>query len=472
MNKSTKQPNILFILIDDMGWRDLGCYGSTFYETPNIDKLAAEGMIFTNAYASCPVCSPTRASIMSGKYPATVGVTNYISSTHPSKGRLIDAPYIDHLPLSEKSIASALKESGYKTWHVGKWHLGSREYYPDKHGFDINIGGCSFGMPNFGYFSPYKIETLEEGPDGEYLTDRLTDEAIRLIESNDKTSPFFLNMCHYAVHIPIQAPSDLVDKYRQKAASLGLDKQKALEEGDYFPADHLRGRRITRRLFQSDEIYAAMIENLDYNIGRLLDSLEKTGQTENTIIIFTSDNGGLSTSEGSPTCNSPLSEGKGWMYEGGVREPLIVKWKGRVIPSSACDVPVTSPDFYPTFLDAAGHELIPEQHKDGISMIPLLDGGKYLERDALYWHFPHYGNQGGTPGSSIRMGDYKLIEFFENGNVELYNLVDDIEEKHDLSASLPEITEKLKNKLYEWRSETDAKIPVKNIDYIPFNELI
>lgn len=270
-----------------MGWKDIGCYGSSFYETSNLDRLAAEGMLFTDAYAACPVCSPSRASIMSGKYPAALGVTDWIDNSgnfHPCRGKLIDAPYIKQLPLEEKSVAKALKEGGYNTWHVGKWHLGKRPYYPENHGFDVNIGGCFWGHPNTGYFSPYGIETLEEGPDGEYLTDRLTDEAIRLIRNNGG-KPFFLNFWHYTVHTPIQAKKEDIERFVCKMKEMGLDKVEALVEGEYFPCEHKKDLRVTRRIVQSDPVYAAMVYNLDWNIGRLLKALEETGQSDNTIII-------------------------------------------------------------------------------------------------------------------------------------------------------------------------------------------
>ncbi|MFD0676608.1 MULTISPECIES: sulfatase [unclassified Paenibacillus] len=460
MEKNSNKPNIIFILIDDMGWKDLSCYGSTFYETPHLDRLADEGIRFTEAYAACPVCSPTRASIMSGKYPATLGVTNWIGGH--TQGRLIDAPYIDHLPLEEKSLAAALKEGGYRTWHVGKWHLGDRPYYPNRHGFDINIGGCDWGMPKQGYFSPYGIETLEDGPDGEYLTDRLTDEAIKLIKQNDGR-PFFLNLWHYAVHTPIQVNSEFTEQFAAKAKRLGLDHAHAIVQGEQFPCEHKKHLNVERRVIQSDPVYAGMVYNLDLNIGRLLDALKETGQWDNTTIIFTSDNGGLATAEGSPTCNSPLSEGKGWMYEGGVREPLIVKWPG---PGSVSEVPVISTDFYPTLLEMAGLALSPEQHKDGCSLVPLLKGETRLDREAIFWHYPHYGNQGGTPGSSIRIGEFKLIEFFEDGRLELYNLKDDISEEHNLAAILPEQVKYMKEKLTDWREEVGARIPQINPDFI------
>jgi arylsulfatase A-like enzyme len=480
--KVMKRPNILFILIDDLGWKDLGCYGSDFYETPNLDRLAKAGMSFTDAYASCPVCSPTRASVLTGKYPATVGVTDWIDwefSIHPARGKLIDVLYIDHLPLEEKSLASALKEGGYNTWHVGKWHLGGEAYYPDKHGFDVNIGGSEWGCPLNGYFSPYDIPVLENGPEGEYLTDRLTDEAISLIENNDG-KPFFLNMWYYAVHTPIQAKKAYIEKFEAKAKAMGLDadnknpKVKTFEEGDFFPCEHKRDQRIIRRLIQSNPVYAAMIYSLDENIGRLLEAIDKTGRTDSTAVIFTSDNGGLATAEGSPTCNAPLSEGKGWMYEGGTREPLIVKWPGVIEAGSQCSVPVTSTDFYPTMLEMAGLDLMPEQHCDGVSLLPLLrdadsaDNRQPLDREAIFWHYPHYGNQGGTPGSSVRSGDYKLIEFFEDEHVELYDLGADISEENNLAEARPKLTEKLKGILVEWREKVEAKIPQPNPGYRPW----
>jgi len=459
------RPNIIFILLDDLGWRDLTCYGSMFYETPNLDRLAREGMRFTEAYASCPVCSPTRASVLTGKYPATVGVTDWIDHSgnhHPCKGRLIDVPYLKQLPLKECSLGRALAEGGYQTWHVGKWHLGGPEFYPDRHGFEVNIGGCEAGMPPMGYFSPWRIPMLPDAEPGTYLTDHLTDEAVRLINSRDPQRPYFLNLWHYAVHIPIEAPAELVEKYKTKAARLGLDKIPAFEEGGNYPTEHKRHLRIQRRCLQSDPAYAAMIENLDTNIGRLLAAVD-----DNTIIVFTSDNGGLATSEGSPTTNRPLAEGKGWMYEGGTREPLIVKWHGNIQPGSVCHTPVTSPDFYPTLLEAAGLPLRPRQHTDGVSFLPALRGAADFERGPLFWHYPHYGNQGGTPGSSIREGDWKLIEFFEDHRLELYNLHEDIGETRNLAAELPAIARDLQAKLTTWRQNVECRIPQQNPDWKP-----
>jgi len=466
--KTADKPNILLILIDDLGWRDLTCFGSEFYETPYLDQLAANGMRFTHAYASAPVCSPTRASLLTGRYPARVGVTDWIywgHVRHPCRGRLIDAPYVDHLPLSEISLARALRQAGYATWHVGKWHLGGPDFYPQHHGFDVNIGGCEWGMPMHGYFSPWGCPTLQDGPPGEYLTDRLTEEAIRLIEKSPSDQPFFMHLAHYAVHIPIQVPNHYVEKYREKAKRLGLDQARTFEEGEYFPCEHKRHLRVIRRLLQSDPAYAGMIENLDWNIGRVLAALSATGRADNTVVIFTSDNGGLATSEGSPTCNAPLSEGKGWVYEGGTRVPLIIKWPGKTPCGAICTTPVTSPDLYPTILQMAGLDLMSHQHCDGESLVPLLAGSGLLAREAIFWHYPHYGNQGGTPASSMRIGHYKLIEFFEDGRLELYNLREDPSEDNNLAQDKPALANELQARLAVWRQTVNAKLPLPNPDY-------
>lgn len=457
----TKKPNIIFILMDDLGWRDLGCYGSSFYETPVLDKLAKEGALFTDAYAACPVCSPTRASIMTGKYPARVGVTQYIGGH--TVGKLCDVPYFYALPMQERTLATVLKENGYRTWHVGKWHLGKRATWPDRHGFEANIGGCEWGQPANGYFSPYQCPTLSDGPDGEYLTDRLTDEAIKLIQS-ESDAPFFLNFWHYAVHTPIQSPPELVKKYEAKAKALGIDTIEPFEEGETYPCQHKNKQHIVRRKLQSDPAYAAMVENMDWNIGRLLKALDECNKTDETIVIFTSDNGGLATAEGSPTCNAPLAEGKGWMYEGGTREPLLVRWPEVIKSGLQIHEPTSSPDFFPTLLEAAGLDLYPEQHVDGRSIMPLLRDEPY-QRGPIFWHYPHYSNQGGTPGCSVRDGDYKLIQFFEDDHVELYNLRDDIGEENNLAESLPEVTNRLKAQLDEWKLEVEALIPKPNPNY-------
>ena len=457
------RPNILFILIDDMGWRDLTCYGSTFYETPNIDRLAAEGMTFTDAYASCPVCSPTRASILTGKYPATVGVTNWIPGN--PWGKLMGVPYFQELPRDETTLADALRDQGYRTWHVGKWHLGPQGNWPDDRGFDVNIGGCALGnpIPMGGYFGPWNCPTMDAGSEGQYLTDHLTDHALRLLdEKSDR--PFFLHLAHYAVHTPIEAPADLVAKYEKKARDLGLDRAETFRDGEPMPGLHQRGQRVRRRLVQSDPVYAAMVENLDTNIGRILDHLDRTGQADNTLVIFTSDNGGLSTAEGSPTCNAPLSEGKGWMYDGGVREPLLIRYPRIVKAGSRCDTPVTSTDFFPTCLEAAAAPLMPQQHVDGVSLMPLLNG-QHIDRDAIYWHYPHYSNQGDSPACAIRAGDWKLIKHFEDDRLELFHIRDDIEERRNLADQMPDRTEQLHAKLRNWQASVEAKIPEPNPDY-------
>jgi arylsulfatase A-like enzyme len=467
------KPNFIFILMDDFGWTDLGCYGSSFYQTPNIDRLCTEGMRFTDAYASCPVCSPTRASVLTGKYPATVGITDWIDSgghLHPARGRLIDVPYLKDLPTSEHSLAKALNEGGYQTWHVGKWHLGGPGHLPEDHGFEINIGGCHAGSPGGGgYFSPWSIPALQDAdvPDGAYLPDYLTDRTIELIENRDDR-PFFLHFPFYLVHTPIQAKEEKILKYKARARELGLNQDEALEECELFPCEHKKTQHVMRRRFQSDPVYAGMVESMDENIGRLLQTLEEQGLIQDTAIFFTSDNGGLVTSEGSPTCNAPLSEGKGWMYEGGTREPLIVRFPGGVAPDTVCTTPVTTPDFYPTLLAMAGLDPIPQQHCDGINILPLLEGDQELDREAIFWHYPHYGNQGGTPGSSVRAGDYKLIEFFEDNRLELYNLREDIEENHNLAAELPDVRDRLHDMLVAWRQSIEAKIPQPNPDFEPW----
>ena len=460
-------PNVVLILIDDLGWKDLSCYGSSFYETPHLDALAAEGVRFTNAYAACPVCSPTRASILTGKYPATVGITDWIDwggKVHPARGKLVDVPYLRELPHSEYTLAQALRARGYATWHVGKWHLGEQGHHPEDHGFDVNVGGCHMGSPSHGgYFSPWAIPPLQDAdvPDGTYLTDYLTDRAIELVEGSGD-QPFFLNLWYYSVHIPIEAKAEKIAKYKRKASDLGLDILQTFEEGDCFPCEHKKDQRIVRRLVQSDPAYAAMIESLDENIGRLLAALQACGKGEDTIIIFTSDNGGLATAEGSPTCNAPLAEGKGWMYEGGTREPLIVKWPGVTEAGTANDTPVTSTDYYPTVLEMAGLSPQPQQHVDGVSIVPALKGVVEWDRGPLFWHYPHYGNQGGTPGSSVRRGDHKLIEFFEDDTLELYNLRQDVGEDHNLADEEPELAREMHALLAGWRERIAAKIPQPN----------
>jgi len=479
------RPNVVCILADDLGWRDLGSYGSPFYETPNLDALAREGAQFTDAYASCPVCSPTRASLMSGQYPARVGVTNYIGGS--DRAKLREPEYTMHLPHDLTALPEALGEAGYETWHVGKWHLGDEDEnsMPTDHGFEENVGGCGWGMVSNGFFSPWGIPTLEDGPEGEYLTDRLTDEAIDLIESHarggetDDDAPFFLNMNYYSVHIPIEAKDETIRKYERKREALGLDDEEEIEVGERFPSEAQKDDRIKRRLVQSDPTYAAMVQHLDENVGRLLDALQREGIAEDTVVVFTSDNGGLATAEGSPTTNRPLAEGKGWMQEGGNRVPMLVRWPGVTDGNDdrVLGTPVTTPDVYATALDAAGVELPEGQAVDGESLRPLLETGVgddtgsdegSMERDAVFWHYPHYGNQGCTPAAAVRQGDWKLIDFFETDGVELYHLGEDVSEARDLSHHRPEKREDLYGRLQEWQDEVGAKFPEGNPDYEPW----
>jgi arylsulfatase A-like enzyme len=445
-------PNLLFILADDFGWRDLGCYGSTFYESPNLDRLARQGIRFTDAHAACNVCSPTRASILTGKYPARLNLTDWLPGRPDRPDQKLNRPVIrQQLPLEEVTVAEALKAGGYRTAFIGKWHLGGEPFYPDKQGFDLNIGGCQMGHPP-SYFSPYKIPTLPDGPTGEYLTDRLTEEALKFIESSRHT-PFFLYLSHYAVHTPLQAKPELVAKYRAKAEGL-------TPAGPEFVSD--RGRQV--RQIQNHAVYAAMIESLDQSVGRLMKKIEELGLDKNTVVIFTSDNGGLSTAEGTPTSNLPLRLGKGWNYEGGIREPLLVKWPGVTAPGSTCAEPMVSTDYYPTLLEMAGLPPRPEQHCDGVSFAPLLQGGTRPERP-LFWHYPHYSNQGGGPGGAIRLGDWKLIEFFEDMHTELYHLKDDLGEQKDLASAMPDKVNALREQLHAWRKATGALMPTPNPDY-------
>lgn len=455
-----KPPNFVFILADDLGWTDLGCYGSTFYETSNLDRLAATGMKFTQGYAACPVCSPTRASIMTGKYPASIDNTDWFGAPQPDSVQnhwtrhkpLLPAPYKEYMDLDEKTIAEAMKEAGYHTFFAGKWHLGPNEaYWPEHQGFDVNKGGWSRGGP-YGpgkYFVPYGNPRLEDGPEGEHLPDRLASETNQFIEEH-QNEPFFAYLSFYSVHTPLMAREDLEAKYQQKKETLGLEDQWGTE-----------GEREVR-LVQSHPVYAGMVEAMDQAVGKVLDKLEELGLAENTIIFFMSDNGGLSTSEGHPTSNLPLRAGKGWLYEGGIREPWIVRWPDVTDPGSTTDVPVVSTDFYPTILEMAGLPLQKEQHTDGISFVPVLKNEGAFDRGTMYWHYPHYGNQGGSPGSAIREGNWKLIHWYEDERVELYDLGKDMEEKNNLAASEPAKVQELQEKLDTWLESVNAKMPSPN----------
>ncbi len=450
-----KPTNIVFFLVDDLGYMDIGANNpDCFYDTPNVDRLARTGMRFTNGYAACPVCSPTRFSIMTGKYPSRADATDWFSGRRAE--RFAPAPLHDQMDLEEVTLAETLKEHGYATFFAGKWHLGETEdLWPEHQGFNINKGGWKRGGP-YGpgkYFVPYGNPRLEDGPAGEHLPDRLSDETCKFIEKH-KAGPFLAYLSFYSVHTPLISRPDLKEKYRAKAERRGLlDKEQFAEEEQNFLGK--RPRKV--RVVQSHAVYGGMVEAMDLAVGKVLDKLDELGLAENTAVFFTSDNGGLSTSEGSPTSNLPLRGGKGWLYEGGIREPYMVRWPGVTRPGSTCDVPVTSTDFYPTMLAMAGLPSKPEQHKDGRSLVPLLEGEGKLARKAIYWHYPHYGNQGGFPGGAIRMGDWKLLERFEDGRVHLYNLADDIGEKNDLAEKYPHRVESMRAKLHAWYKQVDAK---------------
>ncbi len=453
-----RRPNIVVLLVDDLGATDLGCFGSTFYETPNVDRLALGGMRFTAAYAACPVCSPTRASMMTGRYPQRTGITDYINPSGANQPKqwkrntqLLPAPYADHLSLDERTIAEALHDIGYATFFAGKWHLGGKGFLPSDQGFDINKGGLHWGSPR-SYFSPYGNPRLADGPPGESLPLRLADETCKFIRAN-REHPFFAYLSFYSVHIPLQATAKLIAKYEAKAARLPSAQT---EWG--------RERASKVRLVQNHPTYAAMVETMDSAVGKVLDTLKELKLADNTVVIFTSDNGGLATAEGWPTSNLPLRGGKGWMYEGGIREPTIVRWPGVTDPGSACATPIISNDYFPTLLEAAGSPLDSTDHVDGVSIVPLLRG-KQLERRAIYWDYPHYGNQGGAPASAVRDGHWKLIEWREDDKVELFDLEADPGETHNLANSNADVAARLRESLAKWRQEVGAKAPTRNPKY-------
>jgi arylsulfatase A-like enzyme len=468
------KPNVIFILLDDFGYTDLGSYGSKFYETPNIDRLASQGVRFTDAYAACPVSSPTRASIMTGRYPVNTGITDWIPGRQATRNGLPENKYIaidfkQQLDLSETTIAEVLKTNGYATMISGKWHLGGTpEFWPEYQGFDINKGGYSAGAPGInnvsnGFFSPYGNPRLEDGPEGEYLTDRQTDEAIKFIENTGK-NPFFIYLSYYAVHNPMQGKEEVVKRFSKKADSMDLTGQQpfTIDKGWIIKSV---SDNFKERIIQSNPVYAAMIYSVDENIGKLLKKLEELELDENTIIIFTSDNGGLSTSEGSPTSNYPLRTGKGWLYEGGIRVPLIIKAPGIQKNITEVNTPVSSIDYFSTIIELTGSAQS-EKPGDGVSIVPLLKNGKINDRP-LYWHYPHYSNQGVEPGSAIRLGNYKLIDNFEKGRQELYDLEKDISEENDIAGSNTEKTKELFDMLKEWRKNTNAKMMEPNPNFNP-----
>ena len=433
----TPKLNVVLILADDLGWTDLHCYGSEYYETPHIDRLAHDGVKFTQAYSACTVCSPSRAALLTGKYPARLHVTDWIPGLPPENPKLLVPEWTKYLPLEESTIANALHSAGYASASIGKWHLGGEAYWPTKHGFDINIAGTEAPNPK-SYFAPYKIVTLPEGPDGEYLTDRLGVEANRFIEQH-KDQPFFLYLPHFAVHLPIQAKQALIAKYRAK--------RKPGQE-------------------QKNAGYAGMIESMDDTVGSIRQKLEELKLADHTLLIFASDNGGRVPT----TSNLPLRVGKGSCYEGGTRVPLIFYWPGVTTPSSVCDVPVIGMDLYRTILEAVGVKAGAEKGVDSVSLVPLLKQTGGLSRDELFWHYPHYQHYqlgGTTPYGAIRKGDFKLIEFFDDMRVELYNLKDDIGEQHNLAAQMPAKVEALRARLHAWRKEVGAQMPTPNPAYDP-----
>ncbi|WP_243838785.1 sulfatase [Prosthecobacter fusiformis] len=452
------RPNIVFFLVDDLGQRDIGCYGSTFYETPNVDRLAKEGARFTDAYAACPVCSPTRAAVQTGRWPQRTGVTDYIGAAMKPElwnrnTKLLPAPYSDRLAHDEVTMAEMLKDAGYATFFAGKWHLGPEGWWPEDQGYDHNLGGVDRGGP-YGrgkYFVPYDNPRLPDGPDGEHLPDRLANETAKFIQAN-KDKPFFAFFSFYSVHTPLQARPDLEKKYEEKRSRLGLEAKWGMEDT----------RQV--RLVQEHPVYSGMVEAMDQAVGKVMAKLDELGLAENTLVIFTSDNGGLSTSEGSPTSNLPLRGGKGWMYEGGIREPLVIRWPAVLKAGSVIGTPVCSPDYFVTAMDVAQGKT--PSKVDGVSLLPLLRGTTLPER-ALYWHYPHYGNQGGAPASAIREGDWKLIEWYEEGKKELFNLRDDLGEQKDLAAAHPEKVAALSAKLASWKDEVGALMPIKNPAYDP-----
>ena len=409
------------------------------------------------AYAASQVCSPTRSSIMCGKYPARTDATNFF--TGKRAGKFLPAELVDRMALEEVTVAEALREGGYATCFAGKWHLGPEGFWPTDQGFEENHGGGSNGLPR-SFFEPYKnVDNLPPRKEGEYLTRRLADESCGFLERT-AGKPFLLYHAFYNVHTPLMAPPELVEKYKKKAEDMGLTQ----EEGRF---DNKRERQVwpsaeqprTVRVRQDHATYAAMVESMDSAVGQIAAKLEELGLSENTAIFFMSDNGGLSTSEGLPTSNLPLRGGKGWMYEGGVREPVFVKWPGVTKSGSKCAHPIVSTDFYPTMLEMAGLPLRPEQHVDGVSFASLLKNpATKLERDAIFWHYPHYSNQGGIPTSAIRVGDFKLIQDLETGDLELYNLESDLAEQQNVASEHPEKVAQMHKRLKEWRTEVDAKM--------------
>ena len=431
---SLSKPNILFILIDDMGWMDLGCQGNKNLHTPNIDALAKSGIRFTDAYAPAPVCSPTRAAIMTGQSPARLQITNHLPHQDrftPKSSKLLPARMLNHLPLKYVTLAEKLKkDAGYATAFIGKWHLytgRNEKYNPLNQGFDINIGGCSYGGPPT-FFDPYRIDFLANRKKGEYLPDRLADETIAFITKQQSANkPFFVALWNYTVHWPMEAPADLLKKYKN------------------LP---VRGYRDYR--------YAAMIEAMDNAVGKVLNSLDNLNLTDETLVIFSSDNGPF----GGVGDASPLRADKGHLYEGGIRVPLIIRWPGKIKPRTLDETPVILTDLYPTILEVSGIDSNVNYPVDGKNLLPLLKERKKLNNRSLFWHYPNFAfHRDNRLGSAIREGDYKLLHFYDNDSIELYNLRKDISETNDLSRELPQLALKLKNKLESLLKESGAAMP-------------
>jgi arylsulfatase A-like enzyme len=435
--------NVVLIVGDDLGWRDLGCTGSTFYETPAIDRLASQGMKFTRAYSACNVCSPTRASIMTGKYPARLHTTNFFGGNR--RGSLLPPVYRQSLPLEETTLAEAFQKGGRRTAFGGKWHLGGKGSLPSDHGFDVVMALNS--KPGGG------------PPDDPHFSTTVSTQAAAFLEES-KDKPFFLYMPLHSPHVPLKTRPELLEKYKAKAAALPSSSG---------PREVQAGPGFKARAVQDHAVYAGMIQEMDEAVGRVLKKLDDLKLTERTIVVFTSDNGGLATAEGSPTCNLPLRAGKGWNYEGGHRVPWIVRMPGRVATGSECDTPVISQDLYPTLLELSGVPVPKDQAVDAVSLVPLLDRKGSLPERSLFWHYPHYSNQGGRPGGAVRTGNYKLIEFFEDSKVELYDLSTDPGEERDLAPAQPERAEEMRKRLADWRKSVDAQMPTVNPDPVePF----
>ena len=452
------RPNIVFILADDLGYKDLSFSGSTYYETPNIDRIANEGTVFTNGYAACQVCSPSRASILTGKFPARHGITDWIGAKTGTGWResghnnmLIPPDYEHHLKFEYTTLPEALKEVGYKTFFAGKWHLGEKGSWPEDHGFDTNKGGWTVGSPQGGYFAPWINPNLKNGPAGENLSMRLAQETVNFIKENRDTS-FFAYLSFYAVHSPIQTSKNKWEKYRQKAFDKGIRK------AGFSMAD-----RLPIRCVQDNPIYAGMVETMDDAVGLILGSLKELGLEDNTIVVFTSDNGGVASGDAFSTSNLPLRGGKGYQFEGGIREPYIIKVPGMTKVGES-DIPVSGTDFYPTILDLVNADLRPEDHQDGVSLLPVLNGKDIPERP-LIWHYPHYGNQGGDPSSVIRMGNWKLVHYYETNRDELYDLGIDMEEEYNVAAQNQDLVESLKVTLFDYLDRVDARFPERDPDY-------